>query len=407
MAENLIRYLSREIGSISGDGSSDPASEPIFIIETPEPEETVYRFQQALKGDIGPNQIEAVRPESIGRKEKLKRYLSWFMTVCFGTRSHTLLHPGTDEVDLVCVLGGDDYTEDYSVLGPVLASLRLAALRKMGKKVVMCGQTVGPFHSWRKPAMAWLLGKVNRIVARDPITYRYLTDDLRLKNSVLAADLAFLPLDDEVDEPVLSLSSDYFTIVPSELIWRFAKSQVRQEYMDFMTDLCLYVFRKHPEMQLLILPHVLAPDGADDRLAGRDLLINLKRRGVSPEKMVFPTCELLPSQARNLIGNGAFIITGRMHGSISAFCAKTPPLVLSYSRKYWGIIHEYLEMDDLIIDVRYNTWDEILRASIDKVEYIEENRQDLLERMEDKVSEMQELAMLNIDVLFEELGYVR
>jgi colanic acid/amylovoran biosynthesis protein len=177
--------------------------------------------------------------------------------------------------------------------------------------------------------------------------------------------------------------------------------------MDFMTDLCLYVFRKHPEMQLLILPHVLAPDGADDRLAGRDLLINLKRRGVSPEKMVFPTCELLPSQARNLIGNGAFIITGRMHGSISAFCAKTPPLVLSYSRKYWGIIHEYLEMDDLIIDVRYNTWDEILRASIDKVEYIEENRQDLLERMEDKVSEMQELAMLNIDVLFEELGYVR
>jgi hypothetical protein len=64
-------------------------------------------------------------------------------------------------------------------------------------------------------------------------------------------------------------------------------------------------------------------------------------------------------------------------------------------------------MDDLIIDVRYNTWDEILRASIDKVEYIEENRQDLLERMEDKVSEMQELAMLNIDVLFEELGYVR
>jgi len=96
-----------------------------------------------------------------------------------------------------------------------------------------------------------------------------------------------------------------------------------------------------------------------------------------------------------------------MHASISAIFTKTPVLVLSYSRKYWGIIHEYLEMDDLMLDVRFNTWDEILEASIEKTNYIEENTQDLLNRMEDKVSQMQGLAMVNLDVLLQELGYVR
>lgn len=407
MAENLIRYLSREIRDLRGDSPLEQSSELVFVIETPQPEETISRFAKALDGDISPHELEAVKPESISRREKLKRYLSWFLTVCFGTRSDTLLPKGADDVDLVCVLGGDDYTEDYSVLGPVLASLRLAALRKTGRKVVMCGQTIGPFHSWRRAVIAWLLSKVNRIVARDPITHRYLTEDLKLKNAVLAADLAFLPLNEEFEKPVLGLSDDYFTIVPSELIWRFAKSPVRQEYIDFMTDLSLYVLSKHPKRQLLILPHVLAPDGADDRLAGRDLFINLKRRGVTSEKLVFPTCEILPNQARHLIGNSALVITGRMHASISAIFTKTPVLVLSYSRKYWGIIHEYLEMDDLMLDVRFNTWDEILGASIEKTNYIEENTQDLLNRMEDKVSQMQGLAMVNLDVLLQELGYVR
>ena len=130
MAENLIRYLSREIRDLCGDSPLEQSSELVFVIETPQPEETISRFAKALDGDISPHELEAVRPESISRKEKLKRYLSWFLTVCFGTRSDTLLPKGADDVDLVCVLGGDDYTEDYSVLGPVLASLRLAALRK-------------------------------------------------------------------------------------------------------------------------------------------------------------------------------------------------------------------------------------------------------------------------------------
>jgi colanic acid/amylovoran biosynthesis protein len=391
MAENLMRYLGRGVENLT------------FIIETPKPEESVSRFTEALKDDWGNFNLDTVAPEMLTRKQKLKRYFSWLMTVLFGTESRTLLPPGTGQVDLVVVLGGDDFSEDYSVLGPVLACLRLAALRKMGIKVVMCGQTIGPFHSWRTLAVRWLLGRVNKVLARDPITKRYLVNELKLKNAHLVGDLAFLPLSREFEKPNLPLTGDYFAIVPSELLWRYAREPFRHKYIDFMVEICSYLLEGHPESQLLILPHVLAPDGADDTLAGRDLMIGLKRLGVSPGRLVFPQGQMLPGQARYLIENSKLLITGRMHGSISSFCVKVPPLVLSYSRKYWGIIDEYLGMGDLIVDVRYNGWDEITDACKDKLDYILENREKLTERISDKLVPMEKAAMLNIEILCKEL----
>lgn len=399
MAENLMRYLGREIAE------SPQGRNFTFVIETPTPDESVSRFREALKGsgDWKNFNLDTVAPEAITRKEKLKRYFSWLMTVLFGTKSRTLLPPGAGDVDLVVVLGGDDFSEDYGVLGPVLACLRLAALRKMGKKVVMCGQTIGPFHSWRVPAVRWLLGKVNEIMARDPITQRYLINELKLDNAVLVGDLAFLPLSREFEKPYLPLADDYFAIVPSQLIWAYAKEPIRHEYIEFMVDICSYLLNTYPGSQLLILPHVLAPDGADDRLAGRDLLIGLKRIGVSPERLVFPQEQMLPNQARYLIENSRLLITGRMHGSISSFCVKVPPLVLSYSRKYWGIIDEYLGMGDLIVDVRHHGWEELRQISKAKLDFILENRDELVQRMADKLPAMEKAAMLNIKVLRKEL----
>ncbi len=157
-----------------------------------------------------------------------------------------------------------------------------------------------------------------------------------------------------------------------------------------------------PGSQLLILPHVLAPDGADDRLAGRDLLIGLKRIGVSPERLVFLRADAA-NQARYLIENSRLLITGRMHGSISSFCVKVPPLVLSYSRKYWGIIDEYLGMGDLIVDVRHHGWEELRQISKARLDFILENRDELVQRMADKLPAMEKAAMLNIKVLRKEL----
>jgi colanic acid/amylovoran biosynthesis protein len=245
--------------------------------------------------------------------------------------------------------------------------LKFRGFVSSGKKVVMCGQTIGPFFSWRKNIMKNLLKNVTKIIARDPVTYKYLTEEFKLKNVLLGSDLAFLPLAGEKDQHSQSqvnpeyygLKEKYFTIVPSELIWRYAKEPSREVYIDILTNAALYLLENHREYQLLILPHVLAPDSSDDRLAGRDLYINLKRKGIENGRMIFLKEQLLPFQARKLLAQSQIVFTGRMHAAISSFACGVPALSLSYSRKYWGIIGEHFGLKELIVDVRDKRWETI------------------------------------------------
>ncbi len=142
------------------------------------------------------------------------------------------------------VLGGDDFSEDYGVLG-------LSGLFKIG-----CPQENGqegghvrpddrPFHSWRVPAVRWLLGKVNEIMARDPITQRYLINELKLDNAVLVGDLAFLPFSRNLKNLICHWQMITFAIVPSGLIWAYAKEPIRHEYIEVMVDICSYLLNTY------------------------------------------------------------------------------------------------------------------------------------------------------------------
>ena len=139
----------------------------------------------------------------------------------------------------------------------------------------------------------------------------------------------------------------------------------RGNYIKCLTNLSIQLLNRFNDNQLLILPHVLSPDKSDDRLVGRDLYINLKRQGINTSRMVFLDNQLLPYQARQLLRDSRFVITGRMHAAISSFACGVPPRS-SYSRKYWGIIGEYLGMKDLIIDVRDKSWKDIEEDAIQK-----------------------------------------
>ena len=79
-----------------------------------------------------------------------------------------------NKIDLVVVLGGDDFTEDYGWKVPLMNAIKFNILKKENLAVVMLGQTMGPYHSFRKPAMKYLLNRIDAIYSRDPVTYNYL-----------------------------------------------------------------------------------------------------------------------------------------------------------------------------------------------------------------------------------------
>jgi colanic acid/amylovoran biosynthesis protein len=382
MAENLFFYLSREL-----------AQEDLeLVIVTPGPEETGTRLRRALGPAIDHLTINTVEPQKIYRGSKIEKALALLL----GVGVHRVLSPLALSVDGVVVLGGDDFSEDYGYIGPLLELLMFRAFVRSGIDVAMCGQTIGPFYSWRRPLFRHLLARVTEITARDPITYQYLCDEFKLKNVSPGADLAFLPLVREKEDQEIKLNQPYFTIVPSELLWKYARDPQRSNYINCLTELAIKLLKKFNDCQLLILPHVVTADIDDDRLAGRDLYINLKRHGIDVSQMVFLDGELLPCQARQLLGSSQFVITGRMHAAISSFACGVPALSLSYSRKYWGIIGEYLGMKELIIDVRDQSWSDIGEMALKRIDYINDQYEEIVAKIKNTVPEMQDMAMQSI-----------
>ena len=163
-----------------------------------------------------------------------------------------------------------------------------------------------------------------------------------------------------------------------------------------MTNAALYLLENHREYQLLILPHVLAPDSSDDRLAGRDLYINLKRKGIENGRMIFLKEQLLPFQARKLLAQSQIVFTGRMHAAISSFACGVPALSLSYSREYWGIIGEHFGLKELIVDVRDKRWETIEKICKKQIESVLNNEEHLRKIILLKTAEMQQMAMKSI-----------
>lgn len=384
MAENLLYYLSKE----------KPDDELEFILATPKPEETIERLSEAANLTASNTKLKAISPKVIAAP-----VFSRFFSTLSGIGVKNILDKEAQSADIVIVLGGDDFTEDYEPLAVIRALFKLRIFMQNGKRVFLCGQSIGPFRSWRIPVVRHLLNDVAEITARDPITFEYLKNDFGLKNVKLFADLAFLPLAKEDYTSRYSIDGDYITLVPSELLWHYALVKDRFRYIEFLANVSARLLEQNPNHKLLILPHVLGPDAYDDRLCGKDLTIALKQKGIKSDRFIFIDDVLLPYQARNLLKNSYFVVTGRMHAAISSIASGVPFLALSYSRKYWGIIGEYLGFTDLIVDVRHNKWDEFEHQTFKAIDNIAKDYNVIKKAIADKKPFMSDRALESIRYL--------
>ncbi len=309
----------------------------------------------------------------------------------------------------IIILGGDDLSEYYSITGLIV---ELYLLYKLSKKcnVILLGQTIGPFHSWRKQLVRLCLRNCH-IFTRDPLSENYLKNKLSLKNVFLSSDLAFLDLprnnDLDNDKKLLKkyglTSNDYITLIPSGLVNHYTDNYT--DYINAWSKIITSVdgvWAIKPK-KIVLLAHVLT-EGADDRK-----VINQIRKELPGELLnhiVYITDVLLPSDARIILGNGVFTITGRMHGAISTFQMLKPAIALSYSVKYKGVIGENLGMPDLIIEAKSDVlWGsgELVELVMNKVEYILMNYDEIISRIGVGVEKNKKLAMTQMEYVAKKL----
>jgi colanic acid/amylovoran biosynthesis protein len=250
-------------------------------------------------------------------------------------------------IDLVVVLGGDDFTEDYGWQGPIMNSIRFNIIVRAGVPVVMLGQTMGPYHSFRSIVMKKLLNNITKIYPRDPITFEYL-ETLGLKNISLTDDLALLPL---YKQKVIEKTKEYITYCPSEQIYKYSKDRNRDSWIEFNLYMIKTIIERYPEKKIVLLAHVLKPDDVNDGFIANELYELVKTKYA--DKIILKSKPMLPFETRIFLQKSLFVVSSRMHPIISSIQCEIPSIAISYSSKYWGIIGKRFDLEDFILDVRY------------------------------------------------------
>jgi len=307
----------------------------------------------------------------------------------------------TYKPDIVVVLGGDDISECYSKTNWIgkLITLTLLSLRA---RIFLVGQTIGPFFSWR----VWIARqtlRTCRICVRDPLSYAYCTEKLKLGDVTLSADLALLNLPNQeknrcVYKKFGLTKGNYVTVVLSGLVKHYARDM--ETYAESWATVIRQVAQRadFSNKKIVLLAHVLAPANNDDRRALEAVYKKFPKQWAE-ENIVIITCEMFPSEARSILGNGYCTISSRMHAGISSLQMGIPAIFLSYSMKYKGVLSEGLGLDELVIEAKNaRLWNnaDIASVLLQRIETTLRNPL-LREQLPYKIGAAQKLALVQIE----------
>jgi colanic acid/amylovoran biosynthesis protein len=353
-----------------------------------------------LKGEITLKRYENKPVKKIG---KIKNVI--FRKFC--TFLHLLFYFEGKGFDKMIVLGGDDLSEYYSSYGATLELLRFWKA-SFQSKVILFGQTIGPFkRKINRAAFKYLLPRII-VYARDPWCVDYIKKEFGI-NIYLMSDIALLDLPLQGD-PTIELElmkkfgltrNEYFTIAVSGL-------QMNNFYCD---DYQIYL-QRHKEIiekladlshlknkKICLLAHTFPPYA--DEASGLEHLGILIPLHLKP-RIILITDRILETRARIILGNGLFTISGRMHPAISTFQMGKPAICLSYSAKYMGVIGRSIGRNDLIIEANDpKMWHSgsILIAIREKVDYMLVNYEDLCVQIQERIKTQKQ----HIKTIFREL----
>jgi len=189
----------------------------------------------------------------------------------------------------------------------------------------------------------------------------------------------------------------YIVIVPSGLVRCYTSNYPTylEEYSNIIRS--MLSDERLRNMHIVLLAHVRAP-GTSDKTVIEDL--HQKLTDEERERVITITDDLLASEAREIIGNAAFTITGRMHAAVSSFYMRKPAVSLSYSVKYEGVIAKGLDLRELVVeaygDILWETG-QVSEAVLDRVNYVLNNYNALIKKIDREVGATTSIVIKQLD----------
>lgn len=286
------------------------------------------------------------------RRNLLLATFNWLILEClraFGCRPHS--YPFDTEInfmadaDAVVDLSGDMLTEDYGPFVGYSHFLPLLQAQALGRPVILCAQSIGPFRLLA-PIARRILSQAQLITVRESQSAAYLESFLGPASiPALTADLAFLlqpaPPDRVAallaDEGVPPRSRPRLGVSVSALLANGSKWHTNTSTGDILTIFAraLDLVVERLNVELLFVPHVFGPRStADDRQVG-DKLAKLMRYS-----SLCLRHEYRPEELKGVISQCDAFIGCRMHANIAALDSGVPVLAVGYSHKTTGILSD-------------------------------------------------------------------
>lgn len=294
--------------------------------------------------------------------------------------------------DVIIVLGGDDFSQVYCPSLEYLKGIFKPIVENSKEKlVILIGQTIGPFSKeGEKIAIESL--KNAKIYTRDDKNLEYLKSS-NYQNIFMGRDLAFtdLPRQDEVKYILKKYNLDkdnYICFVPTGLVqqYKINEAMLIENIVNMLKN--ILADKRLEKKKILLLPHVLKY--TDDREIVKKIFKRLNELQINYGDRITAIYDVLvPSEARELLGNGLFTITFRMHAAVSTFYMRKPAISLSYSPKYEGVLGRGLDMNELVIEsatpnlFMENKLSELVN---EKVDFVLKNYDSLINKIDKNVT---------------------
>ncbi|WP_081618840.1 polysaccharide pyruvyl transferase family protein [Thioalkalivibrio sp. AKL17] len=252
-----------------------------------------------------------------------------------------------DDCDAVLAVGGDNYSEDYSL--PFMPVILDRYAMDQGLPVVLWGASVGPFGRSKRyeEFMARHMRRYSMIHVREARSERYCREVLGVSRLRRFSDPAFA-LEPQTEGLFELGEENYIGVNVSPLV--LGKLGERAEA--FIRELVCALKAAHDQygFTVLLLPHVMSYQGPNDDRKALDKV----KRGLDSEGVanVAVTDEINAAQIKGLIRRCRVFMGARTHATIAAMSMGVPVISIGYSVKATGINEMVFGHDRFVVDYR-------------------------------------------------------
>ena len=301
--------------------------------------------------------------------------------------------------DVVVDLSGDMLTEDYGVLVGFSHFLPLLQALALGRPLVICAQSIGPFHKLT-PLAKWILSRSRLITIREKFSAGLIS---KLRGQAIrpikTADLAFMLQSASeartnailVDEGIESANKLRLGVSVSALLANRTNRHLGAARQDKLVVFARALDRliESTGTQVLLVSHVFGPKPSGD---DRQVAVRLGERMRNPVQLI--RGEYRPEELKGIIASCDVFVGCRMHANIAALDSCVPVLGIGYSHKTRGIMAD-LDLEEWVLPVEGLDVETLEAAIIRLIEQASDYRQQL----SDRLPEIQRLSRKNIELV--------